>query len=356
MSPPSREAKRDEQTGNPHVQFRIRRWKTNWRDRVAALLEIVGVFITGAIVARLVGRGLGVPGGGIRDVPAGAAVDYLSLAAQAASNLLLRYGIILGLAFLIGWWYRRRSLTNYGVSTGGLSLREFFATAAVLFAAGGLLPAILLLAKDHIPLGREPGHWQLLSSPHSVEFWVYMAVGSFGLVPIVEELFFRGYVQTRLSESFGGPAAIVMTALLFTLSHRQYFIASTIGIGMLLSLFAASLFAGYTRDRFGTLLPGMIAHAIGNIPFRGSARVGVLIAILLILFVARRVVLAHLRNLLTLLSTRTILSGAALAVLIIAIVLSLVMIAPPALLPVGLAALLVALLLELRQKQTHKAV
>ena len=329
--------------------------KTAWRERFAALLEIVGVFITGAMLARLVAQALGVPAVSIRDVEPGASIDYLSLAAQTASNLLLRYGTILSLAFLIGWWYRRRTLASYGVSTGTLSVRDVLATAIVLFAVGGLLPRILLLAKGHVDLGREPRHWEVLSSTYSVEFWVYMAVGSFGLVPVVEELFFRGYVQTRLSEAFGGPAAIAMTAVLFTLAHRQYFIFSTIGFGMLLSLLTASLLAGYVRYRFGSLLPGMVGHAIGNIPFRGSAHVVVLLAIILVIFAARHVILAHLRELITLLSTRTILSGSALAVVVIAAVLLLAKIAPAALLPLGIVLILFALVLEFLDKQTRIA-
>lgn len=290
------------------------------------------------------------PGGGIRDVAPGAPIDYLSLASQTAANLLLRYGIILALAFLIGWWHRRRPPAAYGVSRGALSTRGIVATAIVLFAAGGLLPRILFLAKEHFDLGREPRHWELLASTQSIEFWIYMAVSSFGLVPIVEELFFRGYVQTRLGEAFGAPAAIAMTALLFTLSHRQYFIASAMGIGMLLSLLAGSLLAGYTRYRFGTLLPGVIAHAIGNVPFRGIAHVLVLVAIVAVLIAARRPLLAHLRNLTRMLATRTILSGAALAVLVIAVVLALAMLAPAALLPMGIVALLAALFLEARDQ------
>jgi len=328
----------------------IRRWTTRWRDRFAALLEIVGVFITGTIAARLAARALGVRTGGIRDLAPGATIDYLSLASQTAANLLLRYGIILALAFLIGWWHRRRTPARYGLTRGTLSYRGIVTTGIVLFAAGGLLPRILFLAREHIDLGREPRQWELLSSTQSLEFWIYMAVSSFGLVPIVEELFFRGYVQTRLGEAFGAPAAIAMTALLFTLSHRQYFLLSAMGIGMLLSLLAGSLFAGYTRYRFGTLLPGVLAHAIGNLPFRGIAHVVVLLAIVFVLIAARRAVLVHLRNLARLLATRTIFAGIALALLVIAAVLALAALAPTALLPLGLVTLAVAVFLNARNR------
>jgi hypothetical protein len=157
--------------------------------KLAVLLELVGVFITGTIVARLIGEAAGLRAGGIRNVQPGDPVDYLALASATASSLLLRYGIILGLAFLLGWWYRRRGLSSYGVTTAGLPARVHVAIALVLFSLAGFLPKLLIFGKDHVPLGRGPRHWELIASASSYEFWIYMAAASFGIVPVVEELF-----------------------------------------------------------------------------------------------------------------------------------------------------------------------
>lgn len=300
------------------------------------------MFVTGVIVARLIAAALGVSTGGVRDLPAGATPDYLALAWSSAAQLLLRYGAILGIAIAIN----RRPLRDYGITTAGLSARRIAVIGAVLFSIGGLLPRLILFAKDHVPLGREPAHWSRLADAHSIEFWIYMAVSSFVLVPIVEELFFRGYVQMRLQDAFGAPAAIVMTALLFTLSHRQYFIASGVGIGMLMSLLAASLLAGYTRHRFGTLVPGVLAHAIGNLPIRGWIQVVLLGAMILIVILTRSSLLDHARSLRSLLASRTILPAALIAVATVAAVLAIALLARPALPFVGIAALLAALLLR----------
>lgn len=104
-----------------------------------------------------------------------------------------------------------------------------------------------------------------------------------------------------------------MTALLFALSHRQYFIVSPLGIGMILALFVGSLFAGYARYRFGTLMPGILAHALGNLPLRGMGHVVFLVAMIGIIIIARRRIAAHLRELARLLRTRTILPAIAVA-------------------------------------------
>ena len=177
-----------------------------------------------------------------------------------------------------------------------------------------------------------------------------MAAASFGIVPIVEELFFRGYVQTRLGDAFGAPAAIVMTSLLFTLSHRQYFIPSVIGIGMLLSLFASSLLAGYTRHRFGTLWPGVLAHGLGNVPVRAWSQAVLLGFMLLTVVAARRVIVVHVRELLALIRSRAVLHGAIFATAVVLTVLAVAAIARSALLPAGAVALIMAIVLERRPR------
>ena len=319
-----------------------------WPRRAGALLELVGVFVTGTLAARLIGRAVGLPTGGLRDVEPGAAIDYLALAFTTGANLLLRYGVILALAFAIGWWFRGQRLVDYGVSGGGLPLRMHLAIAVILFAVGGFLPRLLFYLKDRIPLGEGPAHWDLIASASSIEFWVYMAVASFGLVPIVEELFFRGYVQTRLTETFGAPAAIVMTALLFTLSHRQYFLPSILGGGMLVALLFGSLLASYVRHRYHSLVPGVIAHALGNLPIRGEVQVIALAAMALVIAVTRRAVGRHLRELAALVRTRAVLGGALMTVAVVAAVLAVAALGRTPLLVFGVLALVLALALAAR--------
>jgi membrane protease YdiL (CAAX protease family) len=314
-----------------------------WRRRIGALAELVGVFVIGTLVARVIGRAIGLPSGGLRDAQAGAPVDYLALAFTTGANLLLRYGVILGLAFVIGWRYRRQRLASYGISSAGLPVRAHIAIAVVLFAVGGLLPKLLIWLKDYVALGQGPAHWDLIASANSFEFWVYMAVASFGLVPIVEELFFRGYVQTRLTETFDAPAAIVMTALLFTLAHRQYFLPSVLGAGMLVALFIASLLASYVRHRFKSLVPGVIAHSLGNVPVRGELQVVLLIGMAIVIGLARRFIGLHARELMAFVRTRAVPAGSLITVAVAAAVLLIAALGRTPLLLFGGAALIVGI-------------
>jgi len=326
-----------------------------WQRRIAALLEIIGVFVGGTLVAKFAARGMDLGPSTIRGLTSDVQPDFVRLSWTVGANLLLRYAVVLGLAFLVGWWHRRRSVAAYGVTTAGSPLRTLLGIGVLLFAVGGLLPRLLVVLKDYLPLGRGPQHWELLQDPGSVGFWLYMAVSSYGLVPILEELFARGYVQTRLAEDFGPPAAILMTALFFALSHTQYFIASVLGVGMLTAIFFGAILTGYVRHRTGSLLPGIVAHALGNVPVRGLGQ-PVMLALLLVLIVLWRHVMArHAAEL-----TRDVLVSEAIkpiiaATVVLMVVLSQVMMAPALLPYTAAAALALALLLELREKRSNQA-
>jgi membrane protease YdiL (CAAX protease family) len=231
------------------------------------------------------------------DLPAGSVPDYLSLARSVAGDLVLRYGAILALAFVIGWWHRRRRITDYGVTLAARPVSTHLKWAIVAFAVGGLIPRVLIFSRKYVPaLGTGPTHWQLQET-WTWEFWLFMAVSSFLIVPIVEELFARGYAQTRLAEDYGAPTAIVIIAFFFTLAHRQYFRAEIISVGMLLGTMIASLIGGYVRHATGSLLPVVIGHAMGNVPMSTPAELGMIAGMLMVVIIARRPIVEHGRQL-----------------------------------------------------------
>ena len=261
-------------TAQPHgIVMSGIRWPAPRYRQLAALLEVVGVFVVATLLARLASRSLALGPANLRALAPGVEPDFIRLSWSTGANLLLRYGLVLGLAFAVGWWHRRRRLSEYGVTAAGRSLGEHVGIAVLLFAAVGILPMLVKLLPELLPVGRAPQHWALTESLQTPGMWVYLFVSSFGLVPIAEELLARGYIQSRLAEDFGPAAAILITAIFFTFSHTQYFIASPIGVGMLASLLVGSIAGGYVRHRTGSLLPVIIAHALGNLPFRdGSSR------------------------------------------------------------------------------------
>lgn len=328
---------------------------THWQRRVASLLEVLGVFVVGSLIARHASRALALGPANLRALEPGVSPDFVQLSVSAGANLVLRYGLMLGLAFAIGWWHQRRHLAAYGVTSAGRPAHEHLGIGMLLFATVGVLPILLKLLADVLPMGPAPQHWALIESLDAPGVWLYLFVGSYGLVPIAEELWFRGYVQTCLAEDFGPAAGILITAVFFTFSHRQYFIPGALGAGMLAALLISSIAAGYVRHRTGSLLPGMIAHAFGNLPFRGWFEPAILgVQLFLVALWARpiyRYVVQLWRDVMVQKAVRTAGAGC----IALAVVLALIVLAP-ALLPfVGTLALAAALMLEFPDKRSNRA-
>ena len=74
-----------------------------------------------------------------------------------------------------------------------------------------------------------------------------------------EEIFFRGYMQTRLGERWPAAVAVVVTSLAFGLLHIEWIHAAlAVGLG---------LWLGFITARAGSAVPAMAAHVINNVAF-----------------------------------------------------------------------------------------
>ncbi|HKU64600.1 MAG TPA: type II CAAX endopeptidase family protein [Rhizomicrobium sp.] len=96
------------------------------------------------------------------------------------------------------------------------------------------------------------------------------AVGGYvwGFVGVfVEELFFRGVVQTQLAERFSTPIAIIVSAALFLAIHVPGWIILSIPIHAVVvaSVFLLGLVCGWLRSRSGSLWPAVGAHWANNL-------------------------------------------------------------------------------------------
>lgn len=108
------------------------------------------------------------------------------------------------------------------------------------------------------------------------------------LAPIVEEIVFRGYIQTILGfalakykntgKIFWLP--IIITSLIFSLLHftaiKTVNIYQTIGIVTL--AFAIGLFAGYFKEKYNSLIPSINLHIFSNM--------GAVFALLIVLIIS----------------------------------------------------------------------
>lgn len=98
-------------------------------------------------------------------------------------------------------------------------------------------------------------------------FWEHV-LDQFLVVALPEELFYRGYLQTRLRDMWPngrrlwgvrlGPA-FWLTAILFALGHLAIFQVWR------LSVFFPALAFGWLREKTGSILPAVIFHALSNL-------------------------------------------------------------------------------------------
>ncbi len=88
-------------------------------------------------------------------------------------------------------------------------------------------------------------------------FYIILTILSAVLGPVLEELFWRGYIQRALDRIFGGLAACLVQAVPFTLYHF-------LPLGGFLQVFVFGLAMGAWRWRRRTLLPIILAHIAVN--------------------------------------------------------------------------------------------
>lgn len=322
---------------------------------LAAIFEVLGIYISGQIVMFGLATGLGIP---LRNPLVGLTAEISSADLLVATRdlgvlLLLQYAGWFLLIVPIGWWHRRRSRTEYGLTRAGLPIGGLIVAGIVTFAVGELPTRTLEAVNAVVPLGAT-APWRAAVFEMSWarwEFWLFTAVGSYAFVAFVEELFYRGYCQRRLAEDLGDGPAIIGVAALFTFSHGQYLIANPYSIGMVGSLLAASLTLGFIYARTRSLIPSMVAHALVNIPATLPFQLASLGAMVVVIGLARRPIVEAIRQGIGWLRAAAprwlpaalALGGAAFAVVNQR--------AGEAMLPVGLALLLGAIGLEFRERR-----
>jgi membrane protease YdiL (CAAX protease family) len=131
-------------------------------------------------------------------------------------------------------------------------------TVAAIFA----LLAVLPLVAAHF---QRPPMWL-------AALWLFFGAG-FG-----EEIFYRGYIQSRMDQAFGRPFRLLgfefgpglfVSSLLFGFVHAlntvDYFNGRfDFGWGYGLQAFVEGLFLGCIRAKTGSVLPGAVMHGLGD--------------------------------------------------------------------------------------------
>lgn len=245
------------------------------------MTETTGVYITGTILALIIVQSIGIDTTSL--IPSGPSPDFLSASLGLVGVLIVLYTVLFGLVYLIGRWHRRRPARAYGLTLNSRPVKQLVFLGILAFVFADLPAKLVKLAQEYLPLGPIPETHAVLEIAEWLqwEFWLYMAVGSFVVVAILEEVFFRGYIQTRLAEDFGGTTAIMITSFFFAFAHVQYLYIGFFGVSNIVATLIAGFAFGYLYERTGSLIPSIIMHMMANVPLVEPG-ITILVAVMLI--------------------------------------------------------------------------
>lgn len=172
--------------------------------------------------------------------------------------------IVLVLSSVLLWEHCRPA--DFGLQADNWKRQA--ATGAVLFAVAWIGVAVGFLAREIAFIGLPQP--VLSASLASVAFnFLMFSYGNFA-----EELFFRGYVQTKFRRRFGAATAIVLQAVMFSLYHVNYRIFPAFDLpGLILYLwftFTFGIVMGIIVERTRGLIAPTIVHIGYNMTWPGG--------------------------------------------------------------------------------------
>jgi membrane protease YdiL (CAAX protease family) len=88
------------------------------------------------------------------------------------------------------------------------------------------------------------------------------------LAGTAEEIFFRGYMQTKLRQRWPARLAITATSVCFSILH-----VDPSGVHVALA-FALSVYLGYVSELTGSVLPAVVCHVVNNVVYTLQTALG----------------------------------------------------------------------------------
>lgn len=139
-------------------------------------------------------------------------------------------------------------IKNVGIAIFGYL--AFLPILAIIFTC------VLLVAKllNYTP-PQEPIYELIFKEQRPHLLMVISAMVAF-IGPVIEEIFFRGFLYSALKKSLNITAAMLITACIFSLLHTNV-------LGFV-PITALGLFLAYLREKTGSLIPSITVHIIHN--------------------------------------------------------------------------------------------
>jgi membrane protease YdiL (CAAX protease family) len=228
------------------------------RPRVWTVLLALAAYLVGSLVAGIVVAAL-VYGTLVREH--GAAADPEQLGSAFASpavllaSALVQFALAAGVAVAAASLSRERLAARLALVRGGMRTGALALACLGLLLSGAVVQELVRVLG--IPLtGALAQLERALRGLSPGALAVALVVGGV-LAPIGEELFFRGYVQSRLCRRWGAWRGIVSTAAFFALAHLDPVHSA--------SALVAGLYLGWLAVRTGSTVPGIVVHAVNNL-------------------------------------------------------------------------------------------
>mgnify|MGYP006284001279 CR=1 FL=1 len=175
-----------------------------------------------------------------------------SLAVDISAGLMVT-GLELALLFPV-WWLTRK---KYGATWSHLGLTRFKARylglGLALFVPTMWLNALYEAFLSRFGLKMQPEVERILTETSSPGLFILAAVI---IAPLVEEIFFRGFLFAGMKKRFTWPTAMLISSGLFSLLHL-----SPLAV---LPIFLLGLVFAYLYQRSNSIWPAVIIHSLVN--------------------------------------------------------------------------------------------
>lgn len=164
--------------------------------------------------------------------------------------------------FFVVYLYEQRTISSLGLVLGE-SLTKTLEYTVICVLVTLLLFIIaaqrekregkLRISKGMLIIGNEGVDLRMVSLPGFVQTFLLQIMW----VALPMEIFFRGYLISRINETFGDYSGIIIGALLYYVAYMERPIFGTINIVL-------ALMYGYSFVATGSILPGIVAHMFIN--------------------------------------------------------------------------------------------
>ncbi|HET9412434.1 MAG TPA: type II CAAX endopeptidase family protein [Candidatus Saccharimonadales bacterium] len=171
------------------------------------------------------------------------------------TQTLLLYGVFealtIGVLYLMVTWYYQR-FSDIGL---GRFKPDYIVKAALAFCAYFVFTFALSKFVEQFLVIPDQAQELGFAGPTSLEL-VLIFAALVVVVPIAEELLFRGFIFKGVRAAFSFPITALVVSVLFAVAHGQ------LNVG--LDVFALSLVLCYLREKTNSLWPGILLHATKN--------------------------------------------------------------------------------------------